>query len=212
MRSRILLIFYIFVLAYCEVYRTDDGFGDGLIGQTREPLEQQINENAVKQKSFKHSHEDPIPWENLKETAQPPVPNEDTEDHVREMFAKLAKSGPDGVLQWIIPIGIFQRIKNMHMSSFEENQRAVLVLHTELTTRAKRKASRFLTRNPIMQASFESLELGNCSFVPPNKDFNRLAFWSCEKNRIYYHLDGERKNLEIRKLINWGRTWYLLEW
>lgn len=209
------LAFGIVLLAGCEVHRTDDGQGDGRIGQAPDlPAVQKESESQEPQKTGvgTMTAEGTVPWENRRETAQPPLPDEDTEDHVREMFAELAAGKPEGVRRWLVPLEKLQSIQDMHMPSPEKNRRAVESLHAELTSRARNRAARFLKRNSMAQASFESLELGQCRFVPAGRDFNRLAFWSCEKNRIYYHVEGDRKALDVNRIINWGRTWYLWEW
>ncbi len=202
-----------FVLAGCGVHRSDDGFGDGLIGQENEPsVPGQSTGGAQGAVGTARAGESQVPWENRRETSQPPLPDEDTEDRVREMFSELAGGNARGVSRWMIPLELLRRIKDMHMASPEENDRAVQAMHAELSRKSENRARRFLARGRMAQASFESLELGQCRFVPAGRDFNRLAFWLCEKNRIYYHVEGERKSLDVRRLVNWGRTWYLLEW
>lgn len=198
----------------CVRRPADDGFGDGLIGQEHA-------EYASDRKSEVQPHaqaasagavEPVVPWENRKETSQPPVPDEDTEDRVREMFAELAAGNPDGVARWMVPIDLFLRIKDMHMPTAAQNERSARELHASLLRESRVRAGRFLARGNARQASFESMEIGDCAFVPVGRDFNRIAYWECRKNRIFYHVEGERKSLVVRRIVNWGRTWHLLEW
>ncbi|PKN47617.1 MAG: hypothetical protein CVU59_02285 [Deltaproteobacteria bacterium HGW-Deltaproteobacteria-17] len=198
----------------CLPAPADDGQGTGLIGQTPDQLRRATDtpDPDTKVAQAAGAGKNPIPWENRKETSEPPLPDEDTEDRVREVFKGLARSRPDAIERWFVPLPVLTKIKDMHMASPDEQDRAVRSLHADLLARSRDRLARMLGRRAFGTATFESLELGACRFVGPGTDFNRLAYWTCEKNTVYYHVDGERKTLTVRRLINWGRSWYVLEW
>ena len=197
----------------CAPAASDDGTGTGLIGQTPEQIrnlmeteEKETNQTAT------GPAQNPVPWENRKETSEPPLPDEDTEDRVRELFKAMKIKAPDALERWYLPLDIAMRIKDMHMGSPTEEQRAVRSWHAGQLTRSRNRFSRLISGNPFDLATFESIELGTCRFVQAGADFNRLAYWNCEKNLVYYHVEGERKHFTVRQLINWGRSWYVREW
>ncbi len=198
----------------CLPQPVDDGQGTGLIGQTPEQVHRAAD--APEKTAVAVDAGGPgklqVPWENRKETSEPPLPDEDTEDRVRDLFKGLSRSRPDAIDRWFVPLAVLTRLKDMHMSTPAEHDRAVRSLHNELLARSRGRLARLLGRNAFGTATFESIELGACRFVAPGADFNRLAYWNCEKNTVYYHAEGDRKSLTVRRLINWGRSWYVLEW
>jgi len=198
--------------ARCVPEPVDDGQGTGHIGQAPDPAVTAPGGPRPPEARLPGSPADPVPWENRKETSAPPLPDEDTEDRVRDLFRGLSRSRPDALDRWFVPLPILARIKDMHMGTPEEQDRAVRSLHAGALARGRDRLARLTGRRPFASATFESIELGECRFVPPGADFNRLAHWSCEKNTVYYHADGDRRSLTVRRLINWGRSWYVLEW
>ncbi|PKN23046.1 MAG: hypothetical protein CVU65_14495 [Deltaproteobacteria bacterium HGW-Deltaproteobacteria-22] len=198
----------------CLPKPADDGQGAGLIGQTPDQIRRATDspDPAAVVAEASGPGKNPIPWENRKETSEPPLPDEDTEDRVRDLFKGLTQSRPDAIERWFVPLVVLTKIKDMHMSSPAEQDRAVRSLHADLLSRSRDRLARMLGRRAFGTATFESLELGACRFVGPGTDFNRLAYWTCEKNTVYYHVDGDRKTLTVRRLINWGRSWYVMEW
>lgn len=198
-------------MAACVPEAADDGRGTGVIGAPPGTVAEAPGAAAAPS-DMAGPVAAPVPWENRKETSAPPIPDEDTEDRVREMFKGLSSGRADALARWFVPLPILARLKDMHLATPEEQERAVASLHTEALTRGRGRLARLIERRGFTSATFESIELGECRFVPPGADFNRLAHWSCEKNTVYYHADGDRRSLTVRRLINWGRSWYVLEW
>lgn len=205
------LLLPLWLSAGCVPEPLDDGRGTGVLG---EPVEAAAASPGARGAAPAEMGPvaAPVPWENRKETSAPPIPDEDTEDRVRELFKGLAGGRADALGRWFVPLQVLARIKDMHLGTPEEQERAVASLHAEAFARGRDRLARLLARRPLSTATFESIELGECRFVPPGADFNRLAHWSCEKNTVYYHADGDRRSLTVRRLINWGRSWYVLEW
>ncbi len=204
----------ILLLGSCLPPAADDGQGTGLIGQTPEQI-QRILESLPQTPSPEKKKQDPkaaIPWENRRETAEPPLPDEDTEDRIRELFKRLRNRQQDALEAWFIPLEVFLKIKDMHLATPEEGIRAAQRLHAEQLQKSRERLKSLPTRVPVDTATFESVELGTCRFMEAGSDFNRLAFWNCENNRVFFHVEGDRRNFRVRRLINWGRTWHVMEW
>ena len=201
------------LIAGCLPPSADDGQGTGLIGQTTEQVQlADAPDPAVVTADMGAPVKNLVPWENRKETSAPPLPDEDTEDRVRDVFKGLSQNRPEAIDRWFVPLAILAKIKDMHLATPAEQERAVRSLHSDQLARSRERLGRLLGRRPFGAATFESIELGACHFVAPGTDFNRLSYWICEKNTVYYHTEGDRKTLTVRKLINWGRSWYVMEW
>jgi hypothetical protein len=201
----------VLAMVSCVPEPVDDGRGTGVIGEPVEAATPAPGARAAAEPDMAGPVAAPVPWENRKETSAPPIPDEDTEDRVREVFKGLSQKRADALARWFVPLPVLARIKDLRLATPEEQERAVASLHAEALTRGRGRLARLIERRGFTAATCESIELGECRFVPPGADFNRLAHWSCEKNTVYYHADGDRKTLTVRRLINWGRSWYVLE-
>lgn len=58
--------------------------------------------------------------------------------------------------------------------------------------------------------TFVSFKLGSCKWKEKGSEANGIPYLSCYKSKLKA-LDAEKKEqtIEVRTLINWGRTWYV---
>ncbi len=205
-------VLVLLLLFGCTQEVVDDGIGEGMVGQKEGTYEAFVKGRpvvAVRGRERLLGSASPIPQENRIETPRPPVPGNATEDAGRHFLEGLARGRPKESMAFVVPKALFVRLREMHMGEPERARRAALHMANQLRARLFARLSRLSSRPRYRDATFESIALGKCTWVPRHKEWNRYPYWKCQQNTLYYHVEGERRALRIKTLINWGRRWYI---
>jgi hypothetical protein len=56
---------------------------------------------------------------------------------------------------------------------------------------------------------YVSFKRGGCKWKAIGTEYNKIAYWSCYRNRMIALADGKKIDLDLRTLINWGDKWYI---
>lgn len=62
---------------------------------------------------------------------------------------------------------------------------------------------------PLKDVKFKSFSRGYCKWKEIGSEYNKIAYWSCYKNKIIVSSTAGQYSLPIRTLINWGERWYV---
>lgn len=57
--------------------------------------------------------------------------------------------------------------------------------------------------------SYVSFKLGSCRWKAPGSEANAIAYWSCYNSQIQVEHAGQKNQILVRTLINWGQEWYI---
>ena len=147
----------------------------------------------------------PIPAENLANLREaPPRPSFAADDErPRRLFQAIVQDSPDLARDFFFPREAFKHVKAM-----DESDRYWRRLYARFET----DIHALHTQTPdLARAEYDSLELSRRgAWMRPGEEGNRLPYWAARFNRLFYRVDGERRSLELRVLIQWGERWYLI--
>jgi hypothetical protein len=205
----ILIVFALFTA--CNPHIEDDGQGNRIVGQKSGEWELfSKNKTETKKVKISKSNKISIPSENIIESPEPPIPGVDTENRGRIFIKGLKGKSLKNTKQLFIPYKYFSKIKDMHMGDKVKENRALKKLYTKKINKFNKKMKKLFKKKDFSEATFESIIIGKCSWIARDNNWNKIAYWKCSRNRIFYHNDGERKFLKIKHLYNWGKKWFIV--
>ncbi|MBU1241282.1 hypothetical protein KKF84_05960 [Myxococcota bacterium] len=204
------------VLFSCNPRITDDGQGDGMVGQKPGTYERFVQgkttapARGIKKTSVQKVSAG-IPQENLVESPNPPLPDLETEDLARLFIGGISSGDAQKAMAFAIPVKLMIRIRDMHMTDLGKAREAARSLARKTRGRIEKKIKKIIKKSKMKEATFESIALGTCRFVAKGDDWNRYAFWRCTGSTLYFHVEGERRFLKLAEMINWGAKWYIVK-
>lgn len=107
--------------------------------------------------------------------------------------------------------------KNSHSLFFPEAEFAVLkdikdplAYYKQLLDEYDRDINKQHTQLQIYKdLKYVSWKKGGCKWKAVGSEYNKIAYWSCYRNRIIAETAGQKIEIDIRTLINWGDKWFI---
>ncbi len=213
--ARALMFCWVLALTACNRSMVDDGVGDQMVGQKPGAYEAYLKGAPAPavtgpMKGLPADRTSAVPQENLVESPAPPIPDLETEDLARAFVGGVGRGEHEKAMTFAIPVALMVRIRDMHMTELSRARVAARKLALKTRARIARTVQRLIKRGKMKDATFESIALGSCKFITKGADWNRYAFWRCTGSSLFYHVEGERKSLKIKEMINWGAKWYIV--
>ncbi len=188
-----------FMLAVgCSGPVKDDGRGTRLVGQS--PLEYEL---VARKKKDEHQTGGKgrlsLPSLNMTRGSGPPIPDVDTDERARLVVDFLAgrKADPEG---FFIPFRYYRMLHPTH------EQTVLKRLHQRRYKKYINKINKLLRSGRYSGAIYLSFVLDRCRYLTEGS----ASRYECSAH-LELEREGERMHLTFRRVINWGRQWYVLD-
>lgn len=146
----------------------------------------------------------PVPAARAAEAEPPPRPSsEGAQEPARSLFRAIVEDEPALVDGFFFPRDAFVQVKAMaRPERYWERLHARFVADIHALHR----------RIPdLAQASFVRLELtSRGGYVRPGEEGNKLPYWAARHAWLHYRVGAQTRKLEVRVLITWRDTWYVI--
>jgi hypothetical protein len=154
------------------------------------------------------------PPENLAKGAMPPLAP--AEAMAKRLLDAIVADDPDAVRDAFFPREPFLELKAIQKPGDYWDQ-----LMSWFVADVHREHERL---KPLGKLAFDSFAKGGCVWKDKGSEANKIAYWSCYKNRFYARpvvapeptatgakaaKKPERVEIQLRAMINWGADWYV---
>lgn len=140
-----------------------------------------------------------IPEENLSKKTRPKL--EPAEAMAARLLVAIAKDDAKSVVDEFFPKDAFRALKDIKDPD---------AYHTQLVkwfaADIHKEHLRLKDLGPLVYDGFKA---GNCVWRDKGSEGNRIAYWSCYRNKFYAKSSNGRQELDLKVMINWGPQWYV---
>jgi hypothetical protein len=140
-----------------------------------------------------------VPTQNKDMGTIPPFDNAET--LAQSLFTALQNNDTVTARNLFFPEAEFIALKDIkdpkgyYKQLLDELDRDVSKQHTQLKT--------------YKDLKYVSVKRGGCKWKAIGSEYNKIAYWSCYRNRIIATADNKQIQLDLKTLINWGDKWYI---
>ena len=140
-----------------------------------------------------------VPSQNKEMGTMPPFDNAETLAH--SLFTALQNNDTNTARGLFFPEAEFIALKDIkdakgyYKQLLDELDRDVSKQHTQLKT--------------YKDLKYVSIKRGGCKWKAIGSEYNKIAYWSCYRNRILATAENKQIQLDLKTLINWGDKWYI---
>jgi hypothetical protein len=117
------------------------------------------------------------------------------------LFAAIQADDPEPVIDLYFPGDVFDRLKGI-ADPATYHRRLVRWYREDLHTEHERFSG-------VASMTYESFQMGRCTWQEAWSEGNRIPYWSCRHNFIHVREGTRRRSFELRVMINWGTEWYI---
>jgi hypothetical protein len=85
-----------------------------------------------------------------------------------------------------------------------------LTYHKQLLSELDRDVNKLHTQlSAFKDLKYLSWKRGGCKWKAVGTEYNKIAYWSCYRNRIIAESSGGKIEIDLKTLINWGDKWFI---
>lgn len=140
-----------------------------------------------------------IPKENVEKKTMPSIDSLNASG--KRLLEAIIKNDPESVKDLFFPLEPFLLLKDMKGS---RNYHEKLI--TWYAADIKREHEKIKTFSDVV---FDSFKVGRCKWKDMGSENNKIAYWSCNRNRLVAKSGKKDISIDVKVLINWGPAWYV---
>jgi hypothetical protein len=140
-----------------------------------------------------------IPAQNIKKGIMPDIKGAHA---TSKLVLKAIKMSDMKVAKWaFFPENIFNELKDIKWPGAYHKK-----LLKWFAADIKRENSKFAN---VENLKFKEFKVGRCRWKKVGSEYNKIAYWSCYRNKFVVS-DGKKEyEIELRAMINWGNDWFV---
>ena len=140
-----------------------------------------------------------VPPQNKEMGTMPPMDSADA--LAQSLFTALQNNDSSTANSLIFPEAEFIALKDIKDAKYYYKR-----LTLEIIRDFSKQQDQLKTYKDLKYVSFKR---GGCKWKAAGSEYNKIAYWSCYRNRILATADGKQIQLDLRTLINWGDKWFI---
>lgn len=124
------------------------------------------------------------------------------EEGAKRIFDAIVTNNPEKVIDIFFPLEPFIALKDL--KNAQDYHKKLVDWYVKDIQREHNRIKM------IKDPEFIGFKSGFCKWKDIGSETNKLAYWSCYRNKIFGKSQtGDKFEIELRAMINWGERWYV---
>ena len=130
------------------------------------------------------------------------------EQRVRGLWEAIVSDDPDRAMPFFFPLGAYEQVKDIERPGVDWKRRLVAAYVRDIHAlhhRLERQAG-------IDGGALVGMEVpeARARWIEPGEEYNRIGYFRVFGSRLRYHVGEATLSFEVKSLISWRGTWYVV--